>query len=75
VIQDGRLSLARTSQQFDLLAIDAFSGDSIPYLITREATSLRQAYQAGRRDRFRRPTALSTSLSRGTLTRRWDFML
>lgn len=36
---DGRLSLEREpSQQFDLLAIDAFSGDAIPmHLLTREA--------------------------------------
>jgi hypothetical protein len=36
---DGRLSLEREPpQQYDLLAIDAFSGDSIPmHLITREA--------------------------------------
>ncbi|MGE5524436.1 MAG: fused MFS/spermidine synthase [Rhodospirillaceae bacterium] len=36
---DGRLSLEREPpQQFDLLAIDAFSGDSIPmHLLTREA--------------------------------------
>jgi hypothetical protein len=39
VLGDGRLSLAREpAQQFDLLAIDAFSGDSIPmHLLTREA--------------------------------------
>jgi hypothetical protein len=39
---DGRLTLAREApQQFDLLAIDAFSGDSIPmHLITREAMEL-----------------------------------
>lgn len=36
---DGRLSLEREApQQFDLLAVDAFSGDSIPvHLLTREA--------------------------------------
>jgi SAM-dependent methyltransferase len=36
---DARLSLAREpSQQFDILVIDAFSGDSIPvHLLTREA--------------------------------------
>ncbi|MEK6594153.1 MAG: fused MFS/spermidine synthase [Pseudomonadota bacterium] len=36
---DGRLTLEREpAQQFDVLAIDAFSGDSIPmHLITREA--------------------------------------
>jgi hypothetical protein len=39
VLGDGRLSLERESdQRYDLLAIDAFSGDSIPmHLITREA--------------------------------------
>jgi SAM-dependent methyltransferase len=39
---DGRLSLAREpSQQFDILAVDAFSGDSIPvHLLTREAFDL-----------------------------------
>jgi len=39
VLGDGRLSLEReTSQQFDVLVMDAFSGDSVPvHLITREA--------------------------------------
>jgi hypothetical protein len=39
VLGDGRLSLEREpSQQFDLLVMDAFSGDSVPvHLITREA--------------------------------------
>ena len=39
---DGRLSLERESpQRFDLLALDAFSGDSIPvHLLTREAFAL-----------------------------------
>jgi hypothetical protein len=39
VLGDGRLSLEREApRQYDLLAIDAFSGDSIPmHLITREA--------------------------------------
>jgi hypothetical protein len=39
VLGDGRLSLEREADQgFDLLAIDAFSGDSIPmHLLTREA--------------------------------------
>ena len=39
VLGDGRLSLEReASQQFDVLAMDAFSGDSIPlHLLTREA--------------------------------------
>ena len=39
ILGDGRLSLERErDQRYDLLAIDAFSGDSIPmHLITREA--------------------------------------
>jgi SAM-dependent methyltransferase len=39
VLGDGRLSLEREpAQNYDMLAIDAFSGDSIPmHLITREA--------------------------------------
>lgn len=39
VLGDGRLSLEREApQNFDLLAIDAFAGDSIPmHLVTREA--------------------------------------
>jgi len=39
---DARLSLEReTSQQFDVLAVDAFSGDSIPvHLLTEEAFEL-----------------------------------
>ncbi len=39
ILGDGRLSLERERpQQYDVLAIDAFSGDSIPmHLITREA--------------------------------------
>lgn len=39
VLGDGRLSLEREApQRYDLLAIDAFSGDSIPmHLLTREA--------------------------------------
>jgi hypothetical protein len=42
VLGDGRLSLERESdQRFDLLAIDAFSGDSIPmHLLTREAMAI-----------------------------------
>ena len=42
ILGDGRLSLAREpDQHFDLLAIDAFSGDSIPmHLITREAMEI-----------------------------------
>src|SRR5262249_2761662 len=39
VLGDGRLSLEREpSQEFDLLVMDAFSGDSVPvHLLTREA--------------------------------------
>jgi spermidine synthase len=39
VLGDGRLSLEREpSQQFDVLVMDAFSGDSVPvHLVTREA--------------------------------------
>ena len=39
---DGRLSLQRQSpQEFDILAVDAFSGDAIPvHLLTREAFEL-----------------------------------
>lgn len=39
VLGDGRLSLeAETDRQFDLLVLDAFSGDAIPtHLLTREA--------------------------------------
>lgn len=42
VLGDGRLALeAEPSQQFDLLFMDAFSGDSIPvHLVTREAFDL-----------------------------------
>jgi hypothetical protein len=42
VLGDGRLSLAREpSQQFDVLVLDAFSGDSIPvHLLTIEAFEL-----------------------------------
>ncbi|OGA24705.1 MAG: hypothetical protein A3I02_02020 [Betaproteobacteria bacterium RIFCSPLOWO2_02_FULL_67_26] len=42
VLGDGRLSLEREQDQgYDLLAIDAFSGDSIPmHLITREAMAI-----------------------------------
>jgi hypothetical protein len=42
VMGDGRLSLEREdSQQFDVLAMDAFSGDSIPlHLLTREAMAV-----------------------------------
>ncbi len=42
VLGDARLSLEREpSQQFDLLAVDAFSGDAIPvHLLTREAFAL-----------------------------------
>lgn len=42
VIGDGRLALDReASRQFDVLALDAFSGDSIPtHLITKEAMAI-----------------------------------
>jgi hypothetical protein len=42
VLGDGRLSLQqRSAERFDVLAIDAFSGDSIPvHLLTREAIAL-----------------------------------
>jgi SAM-dependent methyltransferase len=42
VLGDGRLSLEREpSQQFDVLAMDAFSGDSIPmHLLTRESMQI-----------------------------------
>jgi hypothetical protein len=42
VLGDGRLSLEREpGQGYDLLAIDAFSGDSIPmHLVTREAMAI-----------------------------------
>lgn len=42
VLGDGRLSLEREApQQFDVLAVDAFSGDSIPvHLLTKQAFEL-----------------------------------
>ncbi len=42
VLGDGRLSLEReANQQFDVIAMDAFSGDSIPlHLMTREAMAI-----------------------------------
>jgi SAM-dependent methyltransferase len=42
VVGDGRLALEReASQEFDLLGIDAFSGDAIPmHLLTREAMAI-----------------------------------
>jgi spermidine synthase len=42
VLGDGRLSLEREpSQQFDVIAMDAFSGDSIPmHLLTRQAMAI-----------------------------------
>ncbi len=45
---DARASLAKEpSQQFDVLAVDAFSGDSIPlHLLTREATDLYRRHLA-----------------------------
>jgi SAM-dependent methyltransferase len=46
VMGDGRLSMERDPpQQFDVLAIDAFAGDSIPvHLLTREALLLYQRH-------------------------------
>lgn len=52
VIGDARISLEReiaggASQQFDLLVVDAFSGDSIPiHLLTREAFQLYERHLA-----------------------------
>lgn len=42
VLGDGRLSLEREpSRQFDMLAVDAFSGDAVPmHLLTREAMAI-----------------------------------
>ena len=42
ILGDGRLSLEReTPQQYDVIAVDAFSGDAIPmHLITREALAI-----------------------------------
>ncbi len=42
VIEDARLALAReTPQHYDLLAVDAFSGDAVPvHLLTKEAFAL-----------------------------------
>ena len=42
ILGDGRLSLEREApQRYDLLAIDAFAGDSIPmHLLTREAMAV-----------------------------------
>jgi protein-L-isoaspartate O-methyltransferase len=38
---DGRLALAKDSRSFDVLVLDAFSGDSIPtHLLTREAMAV-----------------------------------
>jgi hypothetical protein len=38
ILGDGRLSLARDTNQFDLFVLDAFAGDSIPmHLLTEEA--------------------------------------
>ena len=48
ILGDGRLSLEREpAQKFDLLAIDAFSGDSIPmHLLTKEAMAIYQKHLA-----------------------------
>jgi len=41
VIADGRIALAETDRQFDLIVLDAFTGGSIPvHLMTREAVQL-----------------------------------
>ena len=41
VLGDGRLSVARAEEMFDLLILDAFSSDAIPvHLITREALQI-----------------------------------
>jgi SAM-dependent methyltransferase len=42
ILGDGRLSLEReTPQQYDVIAVDAFSGDAIPmHLVTREALAI-----------------------------------
>ncbi len=41
VLGDARLSLQRSTEQFDLLLLDAYSSDSIPlHLLTREAVRL-----------------------------------
>ncbi len=41
LLGDGRLLLQRGGSTFDVLAVDAFSGDSIPvHLLTREAVAL-----------------------------------
>ncbi len=43
VIGDGRLNLARSSQKYDLLILDAFSSDAIPqHLLTRQALNIYQ---------------------------------
>ena len=58
---DGRLLLQRDSAatRFDVLAVDAFSGDSIPvHLLTREAVSLYLSAHARRRDRAARQQQL-----------------
>ena len=53
VLGDGRLSLDREassgeSQKFDLLVLDAFSGDAIPmHLLTREAFSIYERHLRG----------------------------
>jgi spermidine synthase len=41
VLGDARLTLARSDRKFDLIALDAFSSDSIPvHLLTREAMAM-----------------------------------
>jgi hypothetical protein len=44
VLGDARLTLAASSERFDLLIIDAFSSDAVPaHLLTREALAIYQA--------------------------------
>jgi hypothetical protein len=47
VLGDGRLQLARSSERYDLLVIDAFSSDAVPvHLLTREALAVYRAHLA-----------------------------
>ncbi|MGH7177774.1 MAG: spermidine synthase, partial [Tepidisphaeraceae bacterium] len=41
IVGDARLTLARTSDKYDLIVLDAFSGDAIPvHLLTRQAMEM-----------------------------------
>jgi len=41
IVGDGRLNLRRSAERYDLILVDAFSGDGIPtHLITREALEI-----------------------------------